>query len=126
MTALRRAASSSLDELARVASAFGSEVVAVLLIVLLGSFPLRRRWGTAVSLAVVTVGAHLLNNVLKDHCRTEGTAPPWLILYSNGRRDGRSASPNNGMTESGTADATSRTLRSTAGQGAPAPGGRRR
>ena len=80
VTALRRAASPSLDEFARVASAFGSEVVAVLLVVLLGYFALRRRWGAAVSLVVVTVGVQLLNNVLKDHFRRPRPAPVLGLL----------------------------------------------
>jgi undecaprenyl-diphosphatase len=47
----------------------GSEVVAALLLILTLYFVVRRRWGTAVSLVVVTAGAQLLNDVLKDHFR---------------------------------------------------------
>jgi undecaprenyl-diphosphatase len=65
--ALRSVASPGLDEFARLVSAMGSEVLAVLLVVLTIYFIFRRRWGAAVSLVVVTVGAQLLNNVLKDH-----------------------------------------------------------
>src|SRR5215212_6537018 len=53
------------DIVARVLSAMGSEVLAVLGVVLLVVFLGRRRWGAAVALLVTTVGAQLLNNVLK-------------------------------------------------------------
>lgn len=64
---LRQSASPTLDELARLISAMGSEVVAVLLVLLLLYFGWRRRWGVAGSLVLTTGGAQLLNNVLKDH-----------------------------------------------------------
>ncbi|MDQ3702561.1 MAG: phosphatase PAP2 family protein, partial [Chloroflexota bacterium] len=73
--ALRAAATPALDALAPIASALGSEVVAVLLVLLLGYFAQRRQWGTAASLALVTVGAQLLNNVLKDHFRRPRPTP---------------------------------------------------
>jgi undecaprenyl-diphosphatase len=66
---LRGFASPGLDALARLVSAMGSEVVAALLLILTLYFVVHRRWGTAVSLVVVTGGAQLLNNVLKDHFR---------------------------------------------------------
>lgn len=61
----RRFSSPVLDLAARVASAMGSEVVAVLLVLLLVVFVVQRRWGTAVALLLVTAGAQLLNDVLK-------------------------------------------------------------
>jgi undecaprenyl-diphosphatase len=73
--ALRGAASPPLDDLARLVSALGSEVVAVLLVALVGYFAWRRRWGAAASLVLVTVGAQLLNDVLKDHFRRPRPAP---------------------------------------------------
>lgn len=54
-----------LETLARVVSALGSEVVAVLLVGLVGYFIYERRYGAAVSLVVTTAGAQLLNDVLK-------------------------------------------------------------
>ena len=66
---LQRSASPTLDELARFVSLFGSEVVALLLVVLLGLLSRQRRWGAALSLVVVTGGAQLLDDVLKDHFR---------------------------------------------------------
>jgi undecaprenyl-diphosphatase len=75
VAALRSRASPSLDEAAQLASAMGAEVVAVLLVALVGHLAWRRRWGAAVSLVVVTVGAQLLNTVLKDHFRRPRPAP---------------------------------------------------
>jgi undecaprenyl-diphosphatase len=75
LASLRAAASPALDELALVASVLGSEVVAVLLVLLLGYFIAQRRWGAAASLALVTVGAQLLNNVLKEYFRRPRPAP---------------------------------------------------
>ena len=74
-TALRATATTSRDVAARLVSALGSEVVAVLLVLLVGYFAWRRRWGAAASLILVTVGAQLLNNVLKDHFRRPRPAP---------------------------------------------------
>jgi membrane-associated phospholipid phosphatase len=65
----------ALNELARLISALGAEVVAILLVVLAVGFALRGRWGSAVSLVMVTVGAQLLNNVLKDHFRRPRPEP---------------------------------------------------
>jgi undecaprenyl-diphosphatase len=73
--ALRGIASPALDELARIVSALGSEAVAVLLVVLVGYFAWQRRWGAAASLGLITAGAQLLNNVLKDHFRRPRPAP---------------------------------------------------
>jgi undecaprenyl-diphosphatase len=62
---LRQFASPTLDMLARALSVMGSEVVLGLLILLTGVFLYRRRWGAAASLLITTVGAQLLNNLLK-------------------------------------------------------------
>jgi undecaprenyl-diphosphatase len=72
---LRRGATPAADNVARLVSAMGSEVVGALLVAFLISFAWRRRWGAAVSLGLVTVGAQLLNNVLKDHFRRVRPAP---------------------------------------------------
>ncbi len=58
--------SPALTLLMRGFSAMGSEVVTVALLVGLVWLGRQRRWGAAVSLLLVTAGAQLLNNVLKD------------------------------------------------------------
>ncbi len=63
----RGVASPGLDELAQIVSAMGSEVVGLLLVLLTIYFVIVRRFGAAASLVVVTAGAQLLNDVLKDH-----------------------------------------------------------
>ena len=73
--ALRGTATPSLERAARLVSALGSELVAVLLVALVGYFARRRRWGAAASLVLVTVGAQLLNTVLNDHFRRPRPAP---------------------------------------------------
>lgn len=72
---LRQFYSPALDQGARAVSAFGSEVVAVLLVLLLVLFGLRRRWGAAVALLLTVGGAQLLNNVLKDLFHRTRPAP---------------------------------------------------
>lgn len=72
---LRSFASPGLDEIARLVSTMGAEVLGGLLVLLLVYFGWRRRWGTAVSLLIVTGGAQLLNNVLKDHFHRTRPAP---------------------------------------------------
>jgi undecaprenyl-diphosphatase len=47
-------------------SAMGSQVVLAIGVALLCLFLYQRRWGAALSLVLVTVGAQLLNDVLKD------------------------------------------------------------
>ena len=73
--ALRAAQSPALDRLAFVISAFGAEVLAVLMVVLLILFVWQRRWGAAVGLLVTVVGAQMLNNVLKDWFHRTRPAP---------------------------------------------------
>ena len=72
---LHRYESPALDAAAYVLSLLGSEMVAVLLAALLVAFALQRRWGLALQLLVVTGGAQLLNNVLKDHFQRPRPAP---------------------------------------------------
>jgi membrane-associated phospholipid phosphatase len=75
LMALRRVRSPSLDLAAGFVSALGSEVLAVLLLVLLVAFGLRRRWGAAVGLLLTVGGAQLLNNLLKDLFHRTRPAP---------------------------------------------------
>jgi undecaprenyl-diphosphatase len=63
---LRNFSSPGLDVLATIVSLFGSEVVAGVGLVLLVVFGWQRRWGAAVLLVVVTGGAQLLNDILKE------------------------------------------------------------
>jgi undecaprenyl-diphosphatase len=72
---LRKEQSPLLDQLAIVASAFGSEILAVVLALALTHLVLARQWTTAAALAVVTIGAQLLNNVLKDFFQRTRPAP---------------------------------------------------
>jgi undecaprenyl-diphosphatase len=72
---LRQFESPTLDVVARVFSALGSEVLAVLAVVLLVGLVVGRRWGAAVAVLVTTVGAQLLNNVLKDLFHRTRPAP---------------------------------------------------
>ncbi len=62
---LRQFASPGVDVVARGISLFGSEGVAVSLVVLLVLLAWQRRWGASAALLLVTVGAQLLNEVLK-------------------------------------------------------------
>jgi undecaprenyl-diphosphatase len=75
LSGLRGYASPALDVAAQVLSLFGSEVVMVVLIFVAGLLALRRRWGAFVSLLVVTGGAQLLNDVLKDLFQRTRPAP---------------------------------------------------
>ena len=63
---LRQFRSPALDVAAWFCSMLGAELLAVFLVLLLVAFAYRRRWGAAVALLLVTVGAQLQNNVLKD------------------------------------------------------------
>jgi undecaprenyl-diphosphatase len=54
-----------MDVVMRTISLFGSELVWVLGLVLLAVFVWQRRWGVAVLLVLVTVGAQVLNDILK-------------------------------------------------------------
>ena len=72
---VRAPESPALDVAARLFSLLGSEVVALLLVALLGVWLVRRRWAQAAALLAVTGGAQLLNNVLKDHFQRPRPAP---------------------------------------------------
>ena len=72
---LRAGATPEGDLVATFISFLGSELVAVLLVMLAGGFAWRRRWGAAATLLLVTGGAQLLNNVLKDHFQRTRPSP---------------------------------------------------
>jgi undecaprenyl-diphosphatase len=77
---LRQRESPALDAAAYAASWAGAELVALLLVALLVWLGWRRRLATAAQLLLVTGGAQLLNNVLKDHFQRTRPAPvPALI-----------------------------------------------
>jgi undecaprenyl-diphosphatase len=71
-----------LDVAARVASALGSEGVGVFLVVLLAVFARQRRWGAAVALLLVTVGALVLNSFLKELFQRTRPAPLLGVIPS--------------------------------------------
>lgn len=72
---LRQAESPALNWAASFVSLLGAEILAVLMVVLLGILALQRRWGAAVGLLLTVVGAQLLNNVLKDWFQRTRPAP---------------------------------------------------
>jgi undecaprenyl-diphosphatase len=72
---LRQSSSPVLDALALGVSMLGSEVVLVLGVVLLGVFAWQRRWGAFGGLLLVTGGAQVLNDVLKDLFHRTRPAP---------------------------------------------------
>ena len=77
---VRQVSSPPLDAIAYFLSFVGAELVAVLLVTLLVAFARRGRWGAAVGLLVTTLGAQLLNDVLKDlFQRTRPASVDWLI-----------------------------------------------
>jgi undecaprenyl-diphosphatase len=75
LATLRQMQSPSLDRAAWFMSAMGAEILAVLLVVIVGVLGWQRRWGGAVSLLVTVGGAQLLNNVLKDWFHRTRPAP---------------------------------------------------
>ncbi|MFN8533088.1 MAG: phosphatase PAP2 family protein [Dehalococcoidia bacterium] len=80
LSALAVHKSPALDALAWWASAAGNELVFVLLVGLVAWLVLRGRRLLAVELLVVTVGAHLLNSVLKDLFARTRPAPVLAIV----------------------------------------------
>lgn len=72
---LRLAQSPDLNRAAWFASLLGSEILAVVMVLLLGVLALQRRWGAATGLLLTVVGAQLLNNVLKDWFQRTRPAP---------------------------------------------------
>ena len=75
LASLLQVQSPNLDLTARVVSALGSEVLAVLMFGLLVSFGWQRRWGAAAGLLLTVAGAQMLNNVLKDLFQRTRPAP---------------------------------------------------
>jgi undecaprenyl-diphosphatase len=75
LAVLRLVESPVLDTAALVISALGSEILAVLMVVLLATLGWQRRWGAAAGLLLTVVGAQLLNNVLKDLFQRTRPAP---------------------------------------------------
>jgi membrane-associated phospholipid phosphatase len=74
-TAVHQVSSPALDVVMRVISAFGSEVVLLLGLVLLALFIWQRRWGAATLLVLVTLGAQVLNDILKGLFQRTRPAP---------------------------------------------------
>jgi membrane-associated phospholipid phosphatase len=72
---LRQAHAPILDALALVASAFGTEILAVVLVLALVHLGRTHQWTMGIALILVTVGAQLLNNVLKDFFHRTRPAP---------------------------------------------------
>lgn len=81
---LRQFSSPRLDTLARVVSLFGSELVALFLVVLLVAFTRQRRWGAAVALLLVAGGAQLLNAVLKELFQRTRPVPVSTLIPAQG------------------------------------------
>src|SRR5207249_2303129 len=80
LTWLRGFSSPALDLAAEVCSAMGSEVLAVLLVVLVVWWAFRGRWGIVVGLIITTLGAQLLNDVLKELFHRTRPAPVALVI----------------------------------------------
>ena len=72
---LRQSSSPTLDRLALGVSMLGSEFVIVLGVVLLAVFAWQRRWGAGCGLLLVTGGAQLLNDILKELFHRTRPAP---------------------------------------------------
>ncbi len=72
---LRQFSSPDVDRIAQAVSFLGSEGLAAILVVLVLVFAWRRRLGAAVGLLVVTGGAQLLNDVLKELFHRTRPAP---------------------------------------------------
>jgi membrane-associated phospholipid phosphatase len=77
---LQRVGSPELDLVARRVTLLGSEGLAVVMIVLLVIFGVRRRWGAAIALVLTTAGAQILNEILKDLFRRTRPAPVEFIF----------------------------------------------
>ncbi|MCX6021927.1 MAG: phosphatase PAP2 family protein [Chloroflexi bacterium] len=72
---LQRAQSPEMDQFARFVSFFGFEAAIALIVALLVYFVWRRRWTTAAQLLMVTLGAALLNSLLKGLFQRTRPAP---------------------------------------------------
>jgi undecaprenyl-diphosphatase len=66
LSVLQGFSSPGLTLVAEAISMMGSQVVLVLGLALLGAFVWQRRWGAAVTLVLVTAGAQVLNDILKE------------------------------------------------------------
>jgi membrane-associated phospholipid phosphatase len=75
LAGLRQFSSPALDVVARIVSLLGSEAVLVAGVVLLGALGWQQRWGAAILLVMVTGGAQLLNDVLKELFHRTRPAP---------------------------------------------------
>lgn len=75
LASLTRYSSPALDSAAAAMSFMGSEAVLGLLVGLTALFAFQRRWGSATMLLLVTLGAQMLNNVLKDLFHRTRPAP---------------------------------------------------
>jgi undecaprenyl-diphosphatase len=80
LTWLHGFSSPALDAAAEVCSAMGSEGLAVLLVLLVVWWAYRGRWGLVVGLIITTVGAQLLNDVLKELFHRTRPAPVALLI----------------------------------------------
>lgn len=72
---LQQFSSPQLTLAAQFFSLLGSEVVLAITALLLLIFAWQRRWGRALTLAIVTGGAEVLNNILKDQFRRTRPEP---------------------------------------------------
>ncbi|HEY0582962.1 MAG TPA: phosphatase PAP2 family protein [Chloroflexota bacterium] len=79
-TYVHQFSSPTMDTIMRALSFMGSEAVLIIGVLLLLLFLAQRRWGAAVILVVVTVGAQLLNNVLKAVFHRTRPAPVDAII----------------------------------------------
>jgi membrane-associated phospholipid phosphatase len=77
---LRGFSSPALDAAAEVCSAMGSEGLAVLVVVLVIWWVFRGRWGIVAGLIITTLGAQLLNDVLKELFHRTRPAPVALVI----------------------------------------------
>ncbi|MGE3908873.1 MAG: phosphatase PAP2 family protein [Chloroflexota bacterium] len=75
LSALRQVQSPALDQVAWFVSALGSEILAVIMVLIVVLLVWQRRFGAALGLVVTVVGAQLLNNVLKDWFHRTRPAP---------------------------------------------------
>jgi membrane-associated phospholipid phosphatase len=80
LTWLHGFSSPALDAAAEVFSAMGSEGLAVLLVVLVVWWAFRGRWGIVGGLIITTIGAQLLNDVLKELFHRTRPAPVALAI----------------------------------------------
>jgi undecaprenyl-diphosphatase len=80
LEALRAAHSPLLDRLAHGVTVFGAEGLVVVLVVVVAGLATRGRWNRVTTVIVVTIGAQLLNDVLKGLFRRARPVPVESIL----------------------------------------------